>query len=55
MTDDQAERVLEVALEARERLAATMAALILQADIREFIPEAAKDAFLEWEQQIEHP
>jgi hypothetical protein len=53
MTDEQAERVLEVALRDRESMALRMAELILQSDIREFIPEAAKAAFLEWERHSE--
>ena len=48
MTDDQAARVLEIALRDREAMAEQVASLILLSPIEGFIPEAARGAFAEW-------
>lgn len=48
MTDDQARRLIEIALRRREEMAANVAAIILAAPFEEFVPEIARADFMAW-------
>lgn len=48
MSDDQALRLIEIALRQREEFAEKAAVIVLDSDLTNFIPEAAKGEFSAW-------
>lgn len=48
MTDDQALRLIEIAIRHREELAAKVSRIVLATDISEFVPEVSKADFMKW-------
>lgn len=48
MNDEQATRLIEIALREREAMAEKIAVLILNSPIEGFIPEIAKADFMAW-------
>lgn len=53
MTEEQVERILTIAARQREEMANTVAAIIRNSPLEDFLPESSKAAFLEWaEEQV---